>query len=49
MNYHGIDNCDKCAQPLEKGHWLVGLCRACEAAKAPKRPVEMVKPTRGVL
>ncbi len=30
VQYHGIDRCDRCGQPLEDGQWLVGLCRACE-------------------
>ncbi len=50
MTYTGIDKCDHCGQPLEDGQWLSGFCRACEMAqKAPKRPVAIVEPGRGVL
>jgi len=31
MTYHGIDRCDRCGQALEKGQWLLGLCKRCEA------------------
>ena len=47
--YHGIDRCDRCGKALEDGQWLVGLCRGCEAAKAPKQPVERIKPRKGLL
>ncbi len=50
MTYRGIDKCDGCGQPLKKGQWLSGLCKACEAAaKAPKEPTEAVIPKRGLL
>ena len=48
--YHGIDRCDRCGQPLEQGQWLVGLCQSCEQVqKAPKRPVETMKPTKALV
>ena len=50
MMYHGIDNCDRCGQPLEDGQWLVGLCRACEQAqKMPKMSVEILEPPKGLV
>ena len=50
VQYHGIDRCDNCGQPLEDGQWLLGLCLVCEQGqKNPKRLVEAVKPGRGVL
>ena len=53
MTYHGIDNCNHCGKPLEQGQWLVGLCRACEQAqekaKRPKRPIEILQPTKGLV
>ncbi len=51
MTYRGIDKCDGCGQPLKKGQWLSGLCKACEgAAKAPKgRPLETLKPRKGLV
>ena len=30
VKYSGIDRCVECGRPLEKGQWLVGLCRQCE-------------------
>ena len=43
MVYSGIDKCDECGRPLEKGQWLVGLCRGCEKAaeggRATREPV----------
>ncbi len=49
VTYHGIDKCDTCGQPLEKGQSLCGLCKACETkAKIKGRPVETVKPSRGI-
>ncbi len=50
VQYHGIDRCDGCGQPLEKGQSLSGLCKACEEArKVPKGPAETVIPKRGLL
>ena len=50
VQYHGIDRCDRCGQPLEDGQWLSGLCERCEQAEKPKkRPVEVVEPAKGVL
>ena len=57
MTYKGIDFCDHCGQRLEERQWLVGLCRACEwakeqakqKAKRPKRPVEILQPTKGLV
>ena len=50
MAYKGINFCDRCGEVLERGGWLSGLCKVCEAAaKAVKKPVRVVKPTRGVL
>ncbi len=50
MKYSGIDRCDHCGQPLEERRSLSGICAKCEAvAKDAKRPVETVKPTRGIL
>lgn len=36
MTYHGIDRCDACANPLENGQWLIGLCRLCEDGRRKK-------------
>ncbi len=50
VKYSGIDRCDVCGRPLEEGRSLSGICAKCEAAaKDAKRPVETVKPTRGIL
>ncbi len=50
VTYHGIDRCDQCGRPLEPGQGLSGLCKRCEeTAKIATRPVETVKPTRGIL
>ena len=29
-----LENCDRCGRPLEKGQWIIGLCRRCEAQPA---------------
>jgi len=50
VQYHGIDRCDRCGQPLEDGQWLSGLCRVCEeAVRKPTRPVEVVTSRRALL
>ncbi len=50
MTYRRINFCDRCGKRLERGQWLCGLCRVCEAAaKAPKKPTETVIPKRGLL
>lgn len=50
MTYRGINFCDRCGRLLESGQWLCGLCHKCEeAAKDARRPVETVKPRRGLL
>ena len=43
MRYFGIDRCDRCSQPLDKGEWLHGLCQGCRKALV-KRPGEEMKP-----
>ena len=48
VRYKGITFCDQCGKALEDGQWLVGLCRGCEEAKAPKRPVETLTPGKAL-
>ena len=50
MPYRGIDRCDRCGELLDRGGWLSGLCKVCEKRlQALKKPVRVIKPTRGVL
>ncbi len=46
--YKGINFCDHCGEPLERGQWLSGFCKRCEKAKR-EREVETLKPKKGLL
>ena len=46
--YRDLSKCDRCGQPLAEREWISGVCSRChEAEKAPK-PVEELKPRKGL-